>query len=239
WGGDRSQAYHYALTIGIYAATYIEAAFFAFGAAELHAEGSAKTSRRQIAVATAAVLGVSSGIALWLLRDPQILALVGVVVPSVVLGLVLLACTLSVWRTPARDEAMGRPLVLLLLIVLALVELRPAWLFLFGSQLDAPSTIPTALFQIALAAALALGLTIFVLEEQSDRARVAAADLDRLTRFDELTGLHNRRFLLENLGEALTQARRSGRRVGLYVLDLDRFKLINESLGHAVGDKVL
>lgn len=63
--------------------------------------------------------------------------------------------------------------------------------------------------------------------------------LKHLATHDELTGLANRALLLDRLEQSLHYARRSGRLVGVLLLDLDRFKVINDSLGHAFGDKVL
>jgi diguanylate cyclase (GGDEF)-like protein len=56
---------------------------------------------------------------------------------------------------------------------------------------------------------------------------------------DELTGLPNRAMLSDRLGEALLAAAQAGTRVGLLLLDLDRFKEINDTFGHHYGDELL
>jgi diguanylate cyclase (GGDEF)-like protein len=68
---------------------------------------------------------------------------------------------------------------------------------------------------------------------------VAGRRIETLSTTDALTGLYNRHEIGERLGAALRQAHRDGGTLALLVLDLDRFKHINDSLGHEVGDRVL
>ncbi len=67
----------------------------------------------------------------------------------------------------------------------------------------------------------------------------AREHLTYLAQFDSLTGLPNRSLLLERLDHALATARAQGTRVALMYLDLDRFKLVNDTLGHEAGDLLL
>jgi len=63
--------------------------------------------------------------------------------------------------------------------------------------------------------------------------------LDQLAHFDTVTNLPNRNMFNQQLGHALAQAKRNDSNVGLLFLDLDRFKTVNDTLGHHVGDLLL
>ncbi|MFN7783759.1 MAG: EAL domain-containing protein [Lysobacterales bacterium] len=79
---------------------------------------------------------------------------------------------------------------------------------------------------------------VWVVSDITDRKR-AEQELRYLANYDTLTGLPNRSLLSERLARAVVRARRQGTRVAVLFLDLDRFKDINDSMGHAAGDRIL
>lgn len=81
-------------------------------------------------------------------------------------------------------------------------------------------------------------LYVSVLSDITQQKRVEQ-ELRYLANFDTLTNLPNRALLAERLSRAIVRARREGNRIAVLFLDLDRFKDINDSLGHAAGDRIL
>ena len=84
-----------------------------------------------------------------------------------------------------------------------------------------------------------VGRSQAALESELVRREEAEEELLHTATHDALTGLANRRRLAECLNMALGRLRRDGGGFALYVLDLDRFKLINDLHGHAAGDHLL
>jgi diguanylate cyclase (GGDEF)-like protein len=114
---------------------------------------------------------------------------------------------------------------------------EPAAFVVTGSLADAgPFTMARLRLFEALAnhASAAVGRAVLV-----DRLREEAAEKLRLSLHDPLSGLPNRRYFHELLDGALATARSGGTGVAVVLLDLDRFKEINDALGHETGDALL
>ncbi len=77
------------------------------------------------------------------------------------------------------------------------------------------------------------------LRSSNDELRVTQRDLETLAAQDPLTGLPNRRMLLDRLRQALASSSRSARAGALIFMDLDKFKVLNDTRGHDVGDLLL
>jgi diguanylate cyclase (GGDEF)-like protein len=124
---------------------------------------------------------------------------------------------------------------------------HPRWTPTAASALAAPSYLAPLLITGAPASAIAsvfYAVPMFILVGeviawQADRLRQLRHQLARQALHDCLTGLPNRRLLMEALERALARARRTAEPIGLLFLDLDGFKAVNDEHGHAAGDDLL
>lgn len=107
------------------------------------------------------------------------------------------------------------------------------WLFAVPVLVTLASTAIVTLLEASRRRALA--------ELEASRAELAEseAQIRQLAFYDEVTGLGNRAFILERLDAALGAARTHDHAVGLFFLDLDGFKDVNDTLGHEAGDEIL
>ena len=93
--------------------------------------------------------------------------------------------------------------------------------------------------------AAGFGCLIFAIRRMSElrrevaRSMAAEREVTRMALHDSLTGLPNRRLFEDRLNTALARARRDGEMIAAFMVDLDRFKPVNDLHGHETGDRVL
>ena len=107
---------------------------------------------------------------------------------------------------------------------------------LVGLRAGADDYVSKRVSEAQLIARLATATRILSLEYS---LKIALADRRRMALTDPLTGANNRRYFMRYFGAELKRARRFGMELSLLSLDVDHFKKINDSFGHAAGDAVL
>jgi diguanylate cyclase (GGDEF)-like protein len=179
---------------------------------------------------------MAAGLALWVRRHTAPWWAIGVVV-----ALGSLVVTVAMVSVPGRSAAY----VTYFVGIFAFYFLRPTWalvqtawialLYAFAVVADdRPGAVE--LWVNGVATTLGVGLLVLAL-----RARIEALvdKLETTARTDQLTGLPNRRAFDERLTDELARAERSGFPISMLVLDLDRFKELNDTSGHLAGDHAL
>ena len=159
---------------------------------------------------TAAMLAVAGGAHILILRRARLLG------AGVVGTMLLVQALTNVWRALAPDGSAAQALGDAFLVDLALYLVT------------------------------ALGMQLMTFEDMTGELRRANAQLEtaqtelrQLVVTDALTGCRNRRFFDEIIAHELNLHRRYGTPLSLLFLDIDHFKAINDTLGHAAGDRVL
>ncbi len=145
---------------------------------------------------------------------------------------------ITLWRDPRPETARVQRVVAAFYFCMGLVlPLRAIALLLIGDSrlsLDHANLwqVPIYVFGFVYLVVTSLGFVLMCKTRAEAETRLQA-------RTDDLTRLPNRRALDEEIGHALSAARRSGRPFAIVMVDVDRFKFINDTHGHAVGDATL
>jgi diguanylate cyclase (GGDEF)-like protein len=149
-------------------------------------------------------------------------------------ALVQLIAALLALRAMPHSGSYRYPWIALSLALLMMVERRAQPLLDFH---DGVSDLFDAIYALVVSALIAFGLV--GLDRLLRAIRANQEQLTLLAATDALTGLANRRHLLGELERELRRATRSGHPLSVLMVDLDRFKSVNDRYGHAVGDAVL
>jgi diguanylate cyclase (GGDEF)-like protein len=222
-----------------HAAGFLHVAFLLSGVGE-YAAGRRLRHRSWIGLALAAGV-VTSLVFPWQPSASLDGAFVRAGVRGLLHGGVLLIGLLVQWRTLATLLTPSRGVLAAALLAYGLHGFYAAIATIRATPpaVPAPYQLMIGAFEMVLLIGVAVGMGLVMLEEMMAAVTQASARIEHMAYHDPLTGLANRPLFADRLRHALAQSGRRPERVGVVSLDLDRFKVVNDGLGHELGDQLL
>jgi diguanylate cyclase (GGDEF)-like protein len=189
-------------------------------------------------------LWFAAPVGIWFLLAPLALGPAAVTAPGLLLTSMTLAAAGSAHLLILRSGGLlGAGVVGAMLLIRALTNV---WRALAPEGSVAQVFGEAFLVDLALYLVTALGMQLMTFEDMTGDLRrantqleTAQAELRQMVMTDALTGCRNRRFFDEIIGHELNLHRRYGTPLSLLFVDIDHFKAINDTQGHAAGDRVL
>ncbi|MFL6235967.1 MAG: putative bifunctional diguanylate cyclase/phosphodiesterase [Thermoanaerobaculia bacterium] len=221
-------------------AGYWQAAWLLFGSYE--ATAARLLSRRFRRAVLAALLVLAAGsVTLTLYTTPEVRFLARVGLRAFLLGAAFLTASWGVWASRAHRSGLGRRLAAIAFLLYGLHQMH--YLVIIITQMVRVGSMTYAAylgpFDFLLQSLIGIGMVTWLLEDERQWVLAAADRIEHLAHHDPLTDLPNRSLMVQHLRRALAQAEARRERLAVFFLDLDRFKLVNESLGNRQGDELL
>ncbi|HEX8155155.1 MAG TPA: diguanylate cyclase, partial [Thermoanaerobaculia bacterium] len=220
---------------------FLQISWFASGVYELVRRRPVRLLDQQRLLAGAVIAGVATSL-LFLGNDTpasyRYFTRVGV--RAALAAVVFAIAAVAMWRARSRREGIGFSILGTAFGLYAVEQLQ--YLVISGFTLVEKSIAYSAYLgyvDFLLQSVVGVGMIACLLEDEREAAELAAVEIEHLAYHDALTGLPNRPLFIDRLIVALAQASRGNQKLAVFFLDLDRFKDINDSLGHSVGDALL
>lgn len=198
---------------------------------------------RRGAIAAIAACCLVALVALALVRDDAVRRIVLLSAHSILAAVSLVVSGWMTWRFRVRGARVSYAIFVLALMMLAGCEAIGAGLLAAaggGAGSDvAIAGIVLAVIEVVVSCLVALGILIAALEDDREAAVRAIYRAEQTAMHDPLSGLPNRALFFDRLERSIEHASRHQHRLAVLYLDLDRFKLINDSLGHTTGDTLI
>ncbi len=222
-------------------AGYWQVVWLLLGTGELASGRRVGRRRRRVLLALAAAVGIAGALAFaWSPGAASQRFLMRVGVKSLLVGGAFIAASVGVWRS-RRPAALGHVLVSGAFGLYGLEQLHYLGIAVWElvTQKFTPYGPFLGFIDFFLQLAMGLGMVVWLLEEERARVIKASERIDFLAHYDPLTGLPNRQLFMNLLGVAVESAQVGGRGLALACMDVDRFQVVNSTLGHGSGDELL
>ena len=219
---------------------YGQVAWLLFGTYEVVAGRSLSPRVRRAALAALVLLALGSVVSSLYLA-PEVRLLIRVGIRTLLLGAAFLAAGWGVWRGRSHPSGLGRRLITGAFLLYGLHQLH--YLVVIVTQMVRVGSMTYAAYlgplDFLFQSLIGIGMVTWLLEDERRRVVAASEQIEHLAYYDSLTDLPNRNLLLQQLREAVDRAESRRDRLAVLFLDLDRFKVVNESLGNRHGDELL